>query len=175
MNSLSGRASRLRRHAAAHKLVTLAIVVAVQAALVGAAVAPQLSARLTGDTYHFRVAPLDPIDPFRGAYVTLNYPDLRPDAVIEPGFAVPEEASGPLFVRLREEGGVWVAADTTHARPDEGPYLTCHEYVTQCGIESYFLPQDEAAAMEDLLREGAIAEVRIDGRGNAALIDVRAP
>jgi uncharacterized membrane-anchored protein len=157
------------------KLITLATVVVVQAALVGAAVAPQLSARLTGDTYYFRVAPLDPIDPFRGAYVTLNYPDLRPDPVIEPGLAFPEDTSGPLFVRLREEGGVWVAADTTRTRPDQGPYLTCHEYLTQCGIESLFLPQDEAAAMEELLRDGAIAEVKIDGRGHAALIDVRAP
>ena len=50
-----------------------------QAALVGVAVAPQLSARVTGDTYLFRVAPLDPIDPFRGAYVTLDYPDLQTD------------------------------------------------------------------------------------------------
>jgi hypothetical protein len=29
--------------------------------------------------------------------------------------------------------------------------------------------------MEEVLRDGAIAEVKIDGRGHAALIDVRAP
>jgi len=158
------------------KITTLAAVVAVQATLVGAAVAPQLSARVTGDTYQFRVAPLDPIDPFRGAYVTLDYPDLRPDPVLEPGLLFPgEDVSGPLFVRLRQDGEVWVLADTTRTRPHDGPYLTCHEYLTQCGIESFFLPQDEAAEMEDVLRDGAIAEVRIDSRGHAALIDVRAP
>ncbi len=52
----------------------------VQLALVGVAVAPRLSARLTGDEYRLRVAPVDPIDPFRGAYVDLDYPDLDLDA-----------------------------------------------------------------------------------------------
>ena len=62
-------------------------------------------------------------------------------------------------------------------RPEDGPYLACEDrsWQVRCGIESWFLPQDEAAAAEDLLREGAVAEVRIDGRGNAAVVDVRAP
>jgi len=170
MNSPSGRASRLRRHAAAHKLVTLAAVVAVQAGLVGAAVAPQLSARLVGETYHFRVAPLDPIDPFRGAYVTLSYPDLQRD--------VPGGDDGPLYIALADDGGVMVADAFLRERPSgDQPYLACDYdgWRVECGIESLFLPQDEAAAMEDLLFDGAIAEVRIDGRGHAALIAVRAP
>jgi uncharacterized membrane-anchored protein len=155
-----------------NKLVTLATVVAVQAALVGAAVAPQLSARLTGDTYYFRVAPLDPIDPFRGAYVTLDYPDLP-----RSGQAYTSE-SGPLYVTLVEENGVMVADDHLTERPSgDQPYLACRDrgWHFQCGIESLFLRQDEAAAMDELLSDGAIAEVKIDGRGHAALIDVRAP
>ena len=39
------------------------VVALVQLALVGVAVAPRLSARLTGDEYLLRVAPVDPIDP----------------------------------------------------------------------------------------------------------------
>ena len=60
-------------------LSKIAIVAVAQLALVGVAVAPQLSARAFGDEYRMRVAPVDPIDPFRGAYVDLGYPDLRLD------------------------------------------------------------------------------------------------
>lgn len=153
-----------------NKLVTLAAVIAAQTALVGVAVAPQLSARVTGDTYQLRVAPLDPIDPFRGAYVTLDYHDLQRDRGSEDG--------GPLYITLVEEDGVMVADDFLRERPPgDQPYLACNDrdWQIDCGIDSFFLPQDEAAAMEDTLRDGAIAEVRIDGRGHGALIDVRAP
>jgi uncharacterized membrane-anchored protein len=152
-----------------NRLATLATVVVVQAALVGAAVAPQLSARLTGDTYYFRVAPLDPIDPFRGAYVTLSYPDLQREEQV---------AGRPLYITLTEDDGVMVADGYALDRPSgDQPYLACDSdgWMVDCGIESLFLPQDEAAAMEELLFDGAIAEVKVDRWGHAALIDVRAP
>lgn len=160
--------------------VTAAIAVG-QLALVGAAVAPQLSARLTGDTYLMAVAPIDPIDPFRGAYVALDYPDLRLGATgstDEPGLGtLDDEEEGDIYLTLAEEGGVWVADGWTRERPDDGPYLACDDrsWQIRCGIESWFLPQEKAAETEDLLRDGAVAEVRIDGRGNAAVVDVRAP
>lgn len=44
-------------------------------ALLAVAVWPQLSARFTGDEVVLRVQPVDPIDPFRGAYVDLGYPE----------------------------------------------------------------------------------------------------
>lgn len=150
------------------KIVTL--VVAVQATLVGAAVAPQLSARATGDTYAFNVAPVDPIDPFRGAYVRLGYPDLQRAETLSYG-------DGPVYITLVEEDGVMVADDYQRQRPSgDQPYLACEDgWQVRCGIESLFLSQDDAAAMDEVLGDGAIAEVRVDGRGHAALIDVRAP
>lgn len=160
-------------------LTTLAAVVAFQTALVGASAAPQLSARVTGDTYQFRVAPLDPMDPFRGAYVTLDYPDLNLRDTDEFGVTLrPDDDRGPIYLGLRRDGDVWVADEVTRDRPlGDAPYLACNDrdFAIECGIDSFFLPQDEAAAMEDILRDGAVAEVRIDGRGHAALIDVRAP
>ena len=154
-----------------NRLVTLATVVVVQAGLVGVAVAPQLMARFTGETYQLRVAPLDPIDPFRGAYVTLGYPDLQREQT-------DSDDRGTLYVTLVEDGGVMVADDYLRERPSgDQPYLTCNDrdWQVQCGIESLFLPQDEAADMERLLSGGAIAEVKIDGRGHGALVDVHAP
>ena len=59
-----------------NRTVTIAGVALAQALMVGLGVAPQLSARLAGDSYVVRVGLLDPIDPYRGAYVSLDYPDL---------------------------------------------------------------------------------------------------
>jgi len=150
----------------------LGVVLLVQLGLVGAAVAPQLSARATGEEYLLRVAPVDPIDPFRGAYVDLDYPGLPQD------MASDDDERGTLFVTLAEEGaGVWAFGDASRSRPDEGPYLMCNDrdYRIRCGIESYFLPQDAARELEQTVASGeAVARVRIDGRGHAALLRVEA-
>ena len=79
----------------------------------------QLSARLTGDEYSFRVEPVDPIDPFRGAYVALDYPDLVPNDENLPG------DRGDVFLPLTEDGEVWAAGTPTRTRPGDGPYLAC--------------------------------------------------
>ena len=144
------------------------VVALVQLALVGVAVAPRLSARLTGDEYLLRVAPVDPIDPFRGAYVDLDYPDLDLDRETPGG-------EGTLYVTLVEDGDVWVASGYTRERPSGTPYLTCNDrdWRLRCGIESLFLPQDEAASMQADLGDGSmVAVVKVDGRGNAALVRV---
>jgi uncharacterized membrane-anchored protein len=164
-----------------NRTVTTGVVAVSQLVLVGLGVAPQLSARLAGDSYIVRVAPVDPIDPFRGAYVALDYPDLRHDdsqSFVEPGLgALDDGEAGDLYVTLVEEDGVWTASEWSRERPGDGPYLACDDrsWQIRCGIESWFLPQDEAREAETLLRDGAVAELRIDGRGNAAVVDVRAP
>ena len=157
MNALSSRPARV------------AAAVVVQLALVAVAVSGQLSARLTGDEYSFRVEPVDPIDPFRGAYVALDYPDLVPNNQNLPG------DRGDVFLPLTEDGRVWAAGTPTRTRPDEGPYLACTDrnYEIRCGIDSWFLPQDDARELEGAIRDGdVVARVRIDGRGNAALVAV---
>jgi len=162
-----------------NRVLTVGVVAAVQAVLVAVGVAPQISARVTGETHTFRVEPVDPIDPFRGAYVTLGYPDLRHDGSVGDGSgqgSLDDGESGDVFITLTEQDGHSVAQDWLRERPDSGTYLACDDsgWQIRCGIESWFLPQDEAAEMERVLREGAVAEVRIDSRGNAALVDVRA-
>lgn len=145
-------------------------VVLLQLGLVGYAVSGQLSARLTGDEYTFRVEPLDPIDPFRGAYVTLDYPDLVSGEYTE-------GERGDVFLPLVEDGRFWKSGTPTRDRPDDGPYLACTDrsFDIRCGIDSWFLPQDDARELEDAIRDGQIvARVKIDGRGNAALVSVEA-
>jgi uncharacterized membrane-anchored protein len=150
--------------------VKVGAVALVQLALVGVAVAPRLSARLTGEEYRLRVAPVDPIDPFRGAYVDLDYPDL--DLAERP-----EGEEGTVYVTLEEDDDVWTASGFTRERPSGTPYLACNDrdWRIRCGIESLFLPQDEAAAMqEDLAGGSMVAVIKVDGRGNAALVRLEA-
>ena len=76
-----------------------------------------------------------------------------------------------------QDGEVWTAGDYTRERPSGTPYLTCddRDWRIRCGIESLFLPQDEAAAMqEDVAGGSMVAVVKVDGRGNAALVRVEA-
>jgi uncharacterized membrane-anchored protein len=157
----------------ARTLTRTAAVGALGLTLAGVGVYPQLSARLTGEEIRLRVAPVDPIDPFRGAYVDLAYPDLRqPDGPNPP--SIDDDERGDIFVILQEREGVWGASDWTRTRPDEERYLACNDrsWTIRCGIESWFLPQNEAAAMERLVTNGAIATVRVDSRGNAVLVDL---
>lgn len=151
---------------------TVALVAVVQLALVVVGVAPQLSARVAGEEYQLRVRPVDPIDPFRGAYVTLGYPGLRAPADAQPP-SLDDGDSGDLFVTLVRRGDVWRSGEFTRTRPPSGPYLACdaRSWAIRCGIESWFVPQDEAAALEQALAEdGAIATIRVDARGNAAIV-----
>ena len=138
-----------------------------QLALVAVGVAPQLSARTTGETYLIRTAPVDPIDPFRGAYVELTYPGLTRED---------DAPRGTVHVELLEDGALVRPGRWLTSRPDAGPYLICRSdgWQARCGIESLFVPQDRARALERDLADGGVAEIRVDSRGNAAVVDVRA-
>lgn len=163
----------------------------VQLLLVPVAVYGQLSARLTGEELLLRVGPVDPIDPFRGAYVALAYPDLQPTELDRKGLE--EEDQGELYVVLEEDDGVMVAERFSRTRPDRGTYLACDDgdWRLRCGIESLFLPQDEAARVQrdidqsglapegsdengnpiqDDRDSGYVARIKVDGQGHAAVV-----
>lgn len=140
-------------------------------ALVPLAVADPLSARLTGQEYLLDVEPVDPVDPFRGAYVALGYPGLPNGQQL-----TERRVNGDVaYVPLTRSGDVWTGLAPVSERPEAGPFLRCkdEQWQLRCGIESWFLPQDEAYEMEQAVNEGrAVARVRIDSRGNAALVGV---
>ena len=152
-------------------------------------VAPQLQARTLGKEYVVRVAPVDPIDPFRGAYVDLSYPDLRKpnldpgigdgsgETTIDGGMgSMPDNKRGDVFITLKKQGEVWVADKHQRERPDKGPYLACTntDWRIECGVESWFAPQGKAREIEKQLADkGALATLKIDSRGNAAVVGLR--
>lgn len=147
----------------------VALVCILDLGLVGVAVSGQLSARVAGEEIRLRVEPVDPVDPFRGAYVDLSYPDISRRTTEEPGDA---------YVSLARRGPVWKTTSVSAERPDEGPYLRCHDdgWRLSCGIESLFVPQDRAREIETEVNGGdAVAVVKVDSRGNAALVSVQTP
>ena len=150
------------------RTLRVAIACALQLGLVGVAVAPSLSARVTGEEYLLEVAPVDPIDPFRGAYVTLDYPGLaRQDSG--------PTADGTVFVPLEPVAGseLWRGGTPRRQRPESGPYLRCEaDWRLRCGIESFFASQQTAQRLERELVDGAVARIRVDGRGNAAVVGI---
>lgn len=163
----------------------------VQLLLVPVAVYGQLSARLTGEELLLRVGPVDPIDPFRGAYVDLRYPDIEPTESDRKSFE--DEDRGDLYVLLEERDGVMVAERFSRIRPDQGTYLACDDgdWQLRCGIDSLFLPQEEAERVQrDIDQSGVqteefdengmpvgtdrdsgyVARIKVDARGHAAVV-----
>ena len=144
----------------------IALVAVVQLVLVGVAVAPRLSAYATGEEYLLQVAGLDPIDPFRGAYTQLDYPDLQ--------LETRRTVEGEVFLPLeQQEDGTWRSIAVVTERPDDEPYMACEGgWRLSCGIESWFT-SDEARRLEAALAAGTgTATVRIDSRGHAVLVDL---
>jgi uncharacterized membrane-anchored protein len=182
-----------RRH------VALALVVLAQLLLVPVAVFGQLSARLTGDEYLVEVGPVDPIDPFRGAYVALSYPDLQPSDAERKTLDEHRDGGHQIYVRLVEKDGVMTSGGVSRTRPDDGPYLACNDrdWQIRCGIESLFLPQDKAAKVQEDINQsglwtggfeefdengnpidrpvpdsGYAARIKVDRWGHATVIDL---
>ena len=149
------------------RLRILAIALVAQVVVILVVAGPWLLARATGDEYRLQVAPVDPRDPFRGAYV-----DLRLRGV--PAFS---EREGRVYVALVPGTGGTVRGSGTRLTKPSGPFLRCNvdDGRVQCGIESFFTSSDEAKRLERALgRSGAIAHVKIDGAGRAALVDLTA-
>jgi len=148
----------------------VAAAVVAQLAILVAVVAPRLSPRLRGEEVRLLIEPVDPIDPFRGAYVDLAYVRTR-------------ERERPTGIRV--EGDVYVALDgpgrgpyrlgrLTRERPAGGRFLRCrYDGDLRCGIESFFASQAEARRLERALGgpgDPAVARVKVDGAGRAALV-----
>lgn len=122
-----------------HKWPVLAAVIAIQLLLVLLVVLPQLSPRVSGTEIQLRVAPYDPIDPFRGAYVDLTYPDLPTPSDYVHGDS---DQLGTAYVPLRQEGDVWVAVGPIQRTAPDGLFLACDDrsWRLKCGVELVHLP-----------------------------------
>ena len=133
----------------------------------------------TGTEIRVRTMPVDPRSIFRGNYARLRYEfaTLPEGALSEAGGVRNGEV---VFVRLeRGEGTEYEYAGVSLEPPSEGIFLRGRiaghlpEYqVVRYGIEAFFAPKKKALGLEKDLRNGGIAVLMVDGRGQAALKDV---
>jgi uncharacterized membrane-anchored protein len=164
--------------------VRVAAAVVVQALLLGVAVWASLAARFTGDEVLLRVGVADSWELNDDAYVRLDYPDLPGDEhypegeVSEEEVEAIEDEQGLAFVPLTREGETWVGGEVVREEPSDGLFLRCDDsqWQLRCGIETAYLATgSENDAVRDALRTGdALATVRVDGSGHAALMSVTA-
>jgi uncharacterized membrane-anchored protein len=90
-----------------------------------------------------RTAPVDPVDPFRGRYVTLNYEISS--------LPTPYDLGTTVYVPLTEAGATWLGGRPTDVRPEDGTFI--RGYVgsagrIEFGIGRYFTDEDEARRLE---------------------------
>jgi uncharacterized membrane-anchored protein len=71
-----------------------------------------------------------------------------------------------------------MGGDVVRTPPSDGPFLRCDDtrWELRCGIETAYLSSgSENDGVRDALRSGdAVATVRVDANGNAALVGVSA-
>ena len=111
-----------------------------------------------------RTVPVDPIDLFRGRYVTLRYeisalPTGAPDGTT-------------VYVPLRDGGRSWVGGLPTTQRP-EGTFVrgVVDGGSIRFGIERYFTDEDEARRLE--AAGPLLVELVLDEKGTARIAGVR--
>jgi uncharacterized membrane-anchored protein len=140
------------------------MLVALQAVVPPALIGWNELALATGETVTLRTAPVDPIDLFRGRYVTLRYDisSLRRPLGAEPGDTV--------YVPLHHVGDHWTGELPRRRRPREHPFIrgTITSSGITYGIETYYADEDEARSLER--RAGALAvRVVLDEDGRARI------
>lgn len=133
-----------------------------------------------GTEIRLRTTPVDPRSMFRGNYAQLRYEisSIAGDELAE----VKIRSGEVVYVRLKPsddgtyeyngvglkkpEGGVFIRGRITDPWGRGSP--------VRYGIEAFFAPEDKARAIEDKLRENAVAVVMVTRGGRAALKAVEA-
>jgi uncharacterized membrane-anchored protein len=142
------------------------LVVGVQALALVALIGLNEVALATSDEVTLRTVPVDPVDLFRGRYVTLRYEisSLDVEEGIQPGDSV--------YVPLRETESAWTGSFGYASPPADGKFIrgTVRRLAGQradleYGIETYYADEEEARALE---RAGTLlVTVAVDDGGQA--------
>lgn len=158
-------------------VAALGAVVVLQVAVLGGLWAYSQYPRWVGQEVMLSVRPVDPRDLFRGSYLHLDY-DIG--IVPIPQTGVPR-AGRTVYVTLKKQGPVWIAAEVQYTPPAGGLYLrgrittvTFDAIRVRYGIEAWFTTAQRARALGTALRRGGVATVKVTPRGRAALLDVTA-
>ena len=132
----------------------------------------QASIRSGGKSYKFKCRPVDPKDPFRGAYIRLNFERLYRSIDDDPDFGEYQYA----VIEEDEEGYAIVSrlakdySETLVMIPLEVGYIGEKQASYTLPFSRYYMTEEKALAAETLIRDGlrdstmvVCAQVFIDG------------
>jgi uncharacterized membrane-anchored protein len=114
---------------------------------------------MTGDKIVLATQPVDPFDPFRGQYMTINYEISRISDV--EGF----EEGNPIYISLKEdEQGIWRKDDVSKSKPQRGDFIK-GEVISihgnsvriEYGIEQFFFERHAQLPTRNITVEVSVA------------------
>ena len=158
-----------------------ALALTVQMLILLAVPAQKMYTRATGRDVTLKVMPVDPYSLLSGYYVTLGY-EIN-NRMAFPNHEQFNEYDAVVYALVeRREDGVWYPMALANALPAALPSNQIalrgrnnYDRITY-GIEEFYIPEAKREAIADDLRQhpaAARVEVKVDGRGNAALVRLR--
>jgi uncharacterized membrane-anchored protein len=153
----------------------LALVLAVQVAILAAIPLRQVRARLDGAVVTLETVPFDPYDVLSGYYATLRYAAETPPGLAEARLAPGDTA----FIVLEPAEPAWRAVGVVREPPGGG--VAVRAVMTRRGLEivsagRFYVPESRRAAVDEALRGRrgkALVDLRVDAAGNVALLRLR--
>lgn len=115
-----------------------------------------------GTAYRFRTAPVDPVDPFRGRYVTLRF--AAAEIAIPAGASYPPDQA--LYAPITVEPSGFAVLQPPRLQPPEGDYLEVRvahrvddtRLRVRLPFDRYYLNERQAPEAERLAREAMRAD-----------------
>jgi uncharacterized membrane-anchored protein len=124
---------------------------------------------LTGTTVVLATQPVDPFDPFRGQYMTINYEISRVPVLLG------VQEGDMIYVSLdKDVNGTWRYEDVSLIKPSKG--VAIKGTVTsiyggimriEYGIEQFFFEQDA-----NVPTRGITVKVKVDSSGNSRVVEL---
>ncbi len=158
-----------------------ALALAAQLLILLAVPAQKMYTRATGRTVVLKVRPVDPYSLLSGYYVTLGY-EIN-DRTAFPNHEQFNGSGAEVYAIVEgREDGVWhpvaLANDLPSGLPGNQIALRGRNNYGRIvyGIEEFYIPESKRQAIADDLRQhpaAARVEVKVDARGNAALVRLR--
>jgi uncharacterized membrane-anchored protein len=159
------------------QVLVFVLAVGIQLAILAAVPAKKIHTRLTGTLITIKTMPIDPYDFLSGYHVVLGYEISRlPEEHRQ--FTQQEDQTVYVILRMGPED-IWAIESVSRTLPQQLPPdrvvlkgKTRYERI-EYGIESFFIPEEGRHEIESALRnnrQNALAQVKVDRFGNAALI-----
>jgi uncharacterized membrane-anchored protein len=156
-------------------VILLVLVCAVQLAVPVAMIARREIALRQGETFRFRCAPVDPVDPFRGRYVALAFDEQQYGGPVEERFS----RGQTVYARLETgDDGFARIVGLGSSPPERGPFVRCRVRRTgwngvvtlELPFEHYYMKETKAPIAEKLYRE-RVAEGAVEVWAETRILD----